>query len=359
MSHKVHEEIALSTRARRLLLQIRKEWQNWRGTSGQIYFEDRIDQYRDIWKAIAAELDAEFLELDSEFWEIRRSEKFIRIYQYQLELDNPVTLELAGRKPLVHQLLANHHIPVPDYATFALGFLKKAERFLQTYPGGIVIKPASGYGGKGVTTHITHQSEIRPAAILASLYGRTLMAEKQIAGECFRLLVFRGNVISAVRRSGLRIVGDGNSSIRQLIARLDPPVDDDPSLEREVSFTLAWQGLDRNAIPETASQILVSGVKNRSEDNAEVRTVYDTDVSEVVCPETLRVAESAAELLRSDFLGVDIITSDIELPLDDTSGVINELNTTPALHHHYDSSREAYPTAALTMVSELLKTAQD
>ena len=59
MSHKVHEEITLSTSARRLLLQIRKEWQNWRGTSGQIYFEDRIDQYRDIWKAIAAELETD------------------------------------------------------------------------------------------------------------------------------------------------------------------------------------------------------------------------------------------------------------------------------------------------------------
>jgi cyanophycin synthetase len=340
--------------ARRLLGRARQKWRYWRGNSNQIYFEDRVDEYRRIWQSIAAELDADFVQLSDDIWELRTELSFVRLFQYQLELDNPVTLQLAGRKPLVHKLLSAKGIAVPASVTFSLKTLRKAEEFLEQHRLGIVIKPASGYAGKGVTTNIVHPFEIRSAAVLASLYDQNLLAEKQIAGECFRLLAFQGKVISAVRRTGLRITGDGRSTVRQLISNLRPSgMEQGPRLQREIDINLDAQEIDTESVPASMREIVVSGVSS-SAASAELRTVYDTEVLPAVCRENIDCAEVAARVLRSDFLGVDIITTDIGKPLNETSGVVNEANTTPALHHHYDSNQDQYPRVAMQIVKQML-----
>lgn len=67
----------------------------------------------------------------------------------------------------------------------------------------------------------------------------------------------------------------------------------------------------------------------------EDRTVFNENVTGHVCREIERLAARAACILGSRFAGVDLITLDPTLPLDKTGGVINEINTTPGLHHHY------------------------
>ncbi len=68
--------------------------------------------------------------------------------------------------------------------------------------------------------------------------------------------------------------------------------------------------------------------------------------------------EDAARILKSDFVGVDLIMSDPSAPLDESGGVINEVNTTPALHHHYDINVERFPEPAVEALSLLLNRAQ-
>jgi D-alanine-D-alanine ligase-like ATP-grasp enzyme len=51
---------------------------------------------------------------------------------------------------------------------------------------------------------------------------------------------------------------------------------------------------------------------------------------------------------------VDLITSDASVPLRQAGGVINEVNTTPALHHHYDRAKEQHPEAAVRVLRALL-----
>jgi len=352
-SENTKKSVALE--ARRLLGRARQKLRSWRGTSHQIYVEDRLDEYQRIWKLIAAEVDAEFTPLSNDIWEIRKGVTFLRLFQNQLELDDPVTLQLAARKPLVHKMLSAQGIAVPPSISFSLNGLLKVEEFLDQHRLGIVIKPAAGFAGKGVTTNVVNPSGIRSAAVLASLYDQNLLGEKQIAGECYRLLVFQGKVISAVRRTGLRISGDGRSTVRQLISNLQPSSNKhSPRLQREIDLHLDTQGIDNESVLASKQEILVSGVP-LSATNVELRTVYDTEVISRVCQENLDCAELAARIIRSELLGVDIITTDIGKPLAETSGVVNEVNTTPGLHHHYDSEQESYPRVALQIVTQMLE----
>jgi len=340
----------------RLAERVRQIWISWRGTSGQIYFEHRVAEYERLWRAVAGALGAEFHPLSREVWEIRRGDARTRVCNYQLEFDNPVILRMAGDKPLMHRMLGHAGLPVPDHLVFTLDSLPKAYGFLEKHPLACVVKPGGGYGGKGVTTHLRTAKELKQAAILASLYSRDLLIERQIPGECYRLLVLEGRMVHAVCRRGLRLQGDGRSAIAELLNRHDRQAGAprDAEQDRDAQFTLGYQNLTLNTVPEDGQEFLVRSVNDPRRTNVEVRTVYTETVTDRISQGIVRQAERAAALLGSDLLGVDIIATDVSEALDGKNGVINEVNTTPALHHHYDAQQERYPDVALKAISALL-----
>lgn len=343
----------------RILLRLHKMISDWRGTSNQIYFEQRIDEYRDIWRSIAEVSGANFKILTNDIWEIELNGKIARINNYRLEFDNPVTLELAGNKPLVHRLLREKGIPVPDHIVFQLPEYERANYFLKQHTTGCVIKPANGYGGKGVTTHVLHEREVRKAAILASLYSRELLMEPQIPGESYRILVIAGKVVHAVCRKGPRLTGDGRSSISDLIkaenSRLKHENKTTLDVGRDCLFTLKYQNLSLDSIPLSGMVFLVKNINDPNRKQVEVRTVYNNVVTDLICNSIKHNAELAAKIIRSEFAGVDVITINPQIPLEESGGVINEINTTPGLHHHYNYGVDKYPYAAIQALSVLFE----
>ena len=324
-----------------------------KGNQKQVYLRDRITQYANIWKIIAELVGASFKELDRDIWQLERGDKRIRLRLHQFPLDNDVVLRICGRKPLVHRLLSKENIPVPDYALFNLSDIRPALEFLKSHPRGCVVKPCDGYAGLGVTTHITDCKSVQKASATASLYLDKLMIEEQIAGENFRILVYKGKMLHAVRRTGLSVTGDGKSSITQL---LDKELKSNRILlEKDIRFTLSAQNLSMDHIPPGSARILVSSVGINFNGGRELRTVYDQEVTNLIHGSIQEDAERCAEIVQADLAGVDIITTDITKNLRETGGIINEVNTTPALHHHYNEDSEQFPRPALTIVQDLLK----
>jgi cyanophycin synthetase len=351
---------ALAIQVERKLARLRKMWSDVRGSSGQVYVYDRVTQYRDLWRAVADSIGAQFTPLADRVWEIELNGARARILNDVVPLDDPVTLEIAGMKPLVYRMLAQHDLPVPQHLVFELTEWKRAYEFLQRHPKGVVIKPAAGTSaGKGVTTHIVSKREIRKAAVLASLYSRELLVEPMIPGECYRLLVLDGRVIHAVCRRGPRLRGDGVTNISGLIAAEnqkrsssgEPQLD----IDRDSRFTLDYQLLSLDSVPAKDQLFLVKSVNDPVRKRVEVRTVYNETVTDAVSDSMVKAAEKAAGIIGSRFVGVDFIVTDGAASLEESGGIINELNTTPGLHHHYDPEREKFPGPALKAVQALLK----
>ncbi len=336
----------------RIWIRIQKILASWRGKQDKIYFQHRIDQYRSIWTQVAEECNATFKELAGDMWEIERDSVRVRVLNHQIQLDDPVTLELAGRKPQMHRMLKEAGLCVPDHVVFRLTELHKAYHFLRRYPKGCVVKPANGSAaGDGVTTHASSDKEIRRAAVLASLYDSEIMIEPQIPGECYRLLMLGGDMAHAVCRRGPRLTGNGTDTVEILIRkenqRRTEESDRTITIDRDCLFTLDWQGLSLTAVPKNGREFIVKTVNDERDKLVEIRTVYNTDVTSEICDSIRDTAERAARLLGSDFVGIDLIFTDSSKPLAETGGIINEVNTTPALHHHYDSKTEPYPKPAI------------
>ena len=322
-----------------------------RGSSGQTYVHHRVSQYREMWQAVAEDFGARFTDIADKVWEIELAGRKTRILNDILAFDDPVTLEIAGMKPVVYRMLGEKGLPVPEHLVFSLEEWPRAAELLAKHPHGVVVKPANGTSsGQGVTTHILTREEVRKAAILASLYGKELLVEPMIPGECYRLLVLDGQVIHAVCRRGPRLKGDGKTNIAGLIeaendrrSRQGQPI---LNTDRDLMFTLVYQHLALDSVPAAGQVFLVRSVDEPDRKNIEVRTVYNEVVTETVGGDMKHRAVQAAAILGSRFVGVDFITTDGKATLEAGGGVINELNTTPGLHHHYDSQSERYPQSA-------------
>jgi cyanophycin synthetase len=299
--------------------------------------EGRTSFYARVWQNAADALGAVYVELGDGFCELRIGERSTRIYKGLMMLDDPVTLHLAGNKPLVHKLLSAAGLPVPAHEAFTLERIEIAEGFLRMQGPPCVVKPALDTGGgDGVTTNVRSVRELVGAIVSASLYSAKMLIEKQIVGDSYRLLYLHGKLLHAIHRRSPRVVGDGRSTVRQLIiAENDRRKKESGvtvtnlNIDHELQRTLHAGGLSLNSVPDAGVEVIVKTVVN---DNFRDDNFAVTDH---IC-EGLRVeCALAASMLGIELAAVDIVTSDPAKSLRQAGGAIIEVNTTPGLHHHY------------------------
>lgn len=307
----------------------------------------RADFYQQAWRGAAAFLDADFEVLAQDVFTIRKNDESTRVFLNYTELDDPVSLRIAGNKPLVHRLLQTHGIPTPSYHEFTLNTLTDAAPFLQKHDM-CVVKPAAGTGGgSGVTTGVQTPRQLRKASVLAAGHGSGLIIEQQVSGANIRLLFLDGQLLDAIERRPPTVTGDGRSTIAQLVEklnqqRLQAGFSVAQSLlkrDQDMRQTLAGQGLTLTAVPPANTTIQLKTVinDNTAEDNV--------SVVGSLSPSVINVARRAAEIVGLRLAGVDIVTPDASRNLADAGGVVLEVNSAPGLYFHYAADHGRTPVA--------------
>jgi len=323
------------------------------GIKKTVYVQERVSFYREMWAAAARKLGFEFVEHSGSIWEVRQDGRVLaRMNNYIVSIDDPVTLDMAGDKLLTYRLLESAGVSIPAYSRFSLPSLQEVAEFTGRVRGPYVVKPARNTAsGLGVTTRLRTRSQCLFAAGLALSYCDEVLIEEHVAGESYRLLFLGDHLLCASRRRGVRVTGDGRQSIAALVASAfgadcGGAAASALAGDGDVLLTLAHQKLGLDTVPASGAEVLVRS-SMFSSDSREVRTVYDEDVTEMLCPEIVEEARVAGRALGSRFCGVDVITTSLHEPLRVSGGVINEINTTPGLHHHYDigASPEREPLA--------------
>ncbi|QDU75747.1 Cyanophycin synthetase [Bremerella volcania] len=302
---------------------------------GKAMQRQRDEFYSHAWEQAAAQIGASFDHLEGGLYEIRRHGQSTRVWKNYTPHDDPGTLRLAGNKPLVLQKL-KQVAPQSPWKTFTIASLDTARKLLDGSPH--VVKPARNTGaGSGVTTGVRTLSDLRTSAAIASAFDSTLLIEKQIAGANYRLLFLYGELLEVVRRDPPAIQGDGRSSIRQLVAAENAlrreqgwrraqtmlTVDDD------MRRTLSSSGLTLRSVPPADQPVTLKTVINENQ-------AAENEVVDDLCPEIVASCRDCARELGIQLAGVDIITTDPSVPLEQSGGVVLEVNTTPGFYHHLD-----------------------
>lgn len=243
-----------------------------------------------------------------------------------------VAVEVASDKALTKALLREAGVPVPEGEV--VDDIDGALRALRELGGPVVVKPLDGNQGKGITVGVEQPVRLLGAYRLARRYSDRVIVERQLHGRDYRVLVVGGRVVAASERRPPQVVGDGVSTVRELI----DAVNRDPArgegherpltrvaVDDELVDLLGERGMGLDHVPPAGEVVVLRRAANLSVGGTAV------DVTDDVHPEVRSACERAARVVGLDVCGVDIVTSDIAAPLD---GGVVEVNASPGLRMH-------------------------
>src|SRR5579871_2249030 len=294
--------------------------------------------YERMWTEAAAAVGASVKDLGLGVFEVRRGEVSTRVVQNSTAMDDLATFCIARSKPVIYRLLNQHGLRTPRYAEFAIDDMSSAVALLEEVGGDCVVKPGSGSGGgRGITTGIRTRWQLARAAHAASLFSDDLLIEEQIEGTNYRLLYLDGKLLDAVLRQPPSVTANGRSSLLQLVeesnaqrlARGPKLAHGLLTIDLDMKRTLAKQGYTLAAVLPAGTVVTLKTAIN---ENAGPDNVTATDqLGEALIAEGARVAA----LARVRLAGVDVITRNPRVSLQESGGVILEVNTPPGYYWHY------------------------
>lgn len=248
-----------------------------------------------------------------------------------------IAMGMAKNKHTANQMLAAAGLPVPRH--IPVRSVDEAVRAAEELGWPVVVKPLDQDGAAAVTPGIGDPARLRAAFGAAEqLSPGTVLVEQHCAGEDYRLLVAGGRVVHAVRRIRPQIVGDGVSTVGQLVDRLNA----DPrrgtqrySMLRTLHFDadtvacLAEQGFGPDSVPPDGRALWLARTANISSGGTA------QDVTGHIHPDNLALAERAARIIGLDIAGVDFLCPDIGRSWREIGGVICEVNGQPGFRPHW------------------------
>ena len=300
-----------------------------------------------IWKEAADTVGAEMRECSSSITEFRLGNAVVQVMGQRTPFASLPSVEIASDKPLAYRLLREAGLPVPEHVLVRPHDVDAALQFLEQHAGPHIVKPARGGAGEGVVGAVRTPTQLRRAIRRASARYADVLVEREVAGDHYRLLVLDGDVLDVVRRTRPQIVGNGRSTVEELIEReYEDRLESDEGatvlkpfvVDLDALFTLEQQGLELGSIPPDGAVLTVMSASNfgRPEDSE----TFQGTVSPLLETEV----RLACAVLGTRLGGVDVITTRTDIALSASGGVILEVNPIPGLQHHYAVADRASAT---------------
>ncbi len=262
-----------------------------------------------------------------------------RICAAETDATGAIAEMIAQDKQLTRALLGAVGVPVPEGRPVADA--EDAWKAAQEIGLPVVVKPQYGNHGRGVATNLSTRGQIVNAYAAAREEGPSVLVESYFPGDDYRLLVIGGRLVAAARREPAHVIGDGRSTIRELVAEVnrDPRRSDGHAtvlsfikLDTVGLAVLAEQGYTPDSVPPAGQRVLIRRNGNLSTGGTA------TDVTDRVHPETAARAVEAARVVGLDIAGVDVVAEDISRPLEEQRGGVVEINAGPGLRMHLEPS---------------------
>jgi len=265
-----------------------------------------------------------------------------------------IAVEVADEKTSTKEYLKKSGIPVPDGRVVSTE--EQAIAVFDIIGAPVVVKPDVGNHGKGATINVTNFDQLKVAFRAAQAKYPDVIVEEYIKGFDFRFLVINGKLVAAAKREPAHVIGDGKSSIQNLIQKInsDPrrgfghekaltQIEIDPMTER----LLSQRGLSLESCPEKGEKVSLKTTANLSQGGTA------TDVTDEISPEIRLMAERAARIIGLDCVGVDALATDISLPLEQSGIKVVEINAAPGFRMHLEPTHGQPRSVAKPLVDML------
>lgn len=246
-----------------------------------------------------------------------------------------IAVEIACDKEETKNLLEAANVPVPRGLV-----VYDEEELLDAidrlgFP--LVTKPLGGNHGRGATINIRDVEMAKEGLAAAKRISRGVIVEKFISGYDFRLLVINYKLVAAAKRTPAAVYGDGKSTIQQLVDE----VNKDPrrgyghekvltsiKIDEMTMNILAEKGLSLDSVLKEGEELLLKRTANLSTGGTA------TDVTDLVHPYNIFLAERIARIIGLDICGIDIMAPNLTEPITENDGAVLEVNAAPGFRMH-------------------------
>ena len=249
------------------------------------------------------------------------------------DLTTAIAMSRCDNKIVTHRIVHKAGVRVPEQRLAA--DVEANEHFLAKH-GRIVVKPARGEQGQGVSVDITTADAMHAAVEQAHRICEDVVLESFVEGDDLRVIVIGEKVVAAAIRKPASIRGTGKHTIEQLIekqSRRRAAATGGESripLDAETERCLEQQGLG-------LGDVLPQGREVRVRQTANLHTGGTMhDVTDRLSPTLTSVSEQIARSLGIPVVGLDFIVDSPE----SSDYVLIEANERPGLANH-----EPQPTA--------------
>lgn len=288
-------------------------------------------------EALRRGIHVEVTDATSGLFRLNHGGRSVRCRESLSELTSAVAMSICDDKAVTRRLVAKAGVMVPaQIAATAEGPAEpELAQFLERHRR-VVVKPARGEQGKGVSVGLATLEEIAQATERARSFSEQVIIEEMVEGSDLRIVVIDYRVVAAAMRVPPHIRGDGRSTIRDLIeaqsrrrgaaTRGESTIPFDAETER--CLIRAGHRLD---------DVLAEGSDVQVRNTANLHTGGTIhDVTDELHPKLAEAAIAAARAIEIPVAGIDFMVRSPRQP----QYAFIEANERPGLANH-----EPQPTA--------------
>lgn len=278
-------------------------------------------------------IGVEVLDAEGGFFRLTYGGRSITCRESLSELTSAVAMSLCDDKAATRRAVARAGVRVPDAIEFDTR--ENLAAFLEKH-GSVVVKPARGEQGRGVSVGLETLDEAMAAVERARALCERVLVEQCVTGQDLRLVVIGYKLVAAAIRRPARVIGDGASAIRELIERQSrrraaaTGGESKIPMDAETERCVAKAGFALDDAPPSGREINVRKAANLHTGG----TIHD--VTAEVHPSLVDAAVRAARALDVPVTGIDFMVRDPRQP----GYWFIEANERPGLANH-----EPQPTA--------------
>lgn len=297
--------------------------------------EEKLNPYAKIIvdEARSRGITVEILDAEEGYFRLHRGGKRVSCRESLSDFTSAVAMSRCQDKYVTHRWLRKAGLNTP---AFRLAGQQDANIAFLEQHGQIVVKPAIGEQGKGITVGVRNEEQLDAALALARRYGERVLLESLQPGQDLRIVVIGYEVVAAAMRRPPQVIGDGQHTLAKLI-------------EKQSRRRMAATGgesripLDEVTVSHLAEQGLALDTVLPSGQVVEVRRTANLhtggtihDVTDQLHPKLIAAAEEAARHLEIPVVGLDFM---VQSPAEPDYAII-EANERVGLANH-----EPQPTA--------------
>lgn len=276
----------------------------------------------------------EITDAEGGFFRLSNGGRSVHCRESLSDLTSGVAMSICDDKAVTRRAVERAGLVVPEQMT-AGGDEAALQDFLDKH-GRVVVKPARGEQGRAVAVGLSTLDEVKAAIQAAREVCNRVLIEACFEGEDLRLVVIDFKLVAAAIRRPPHVIGDGRSTVRQLIETLSrrraaaTGGESTIPIDAETERCLSLSDLTLDDVLEEGRDVVVRKAANLHTGGS----IHD--VTAIVHPRLVEAAIKAARAIDIPVVGIDFM---VRGPTD-PDYVFIEANERPGLANH-----EPQPTA--------------